>query len=105
LLGLKIAFSVARETFGLCVKVSSFGSYVNYLCGMKLHGSILENLESALASGRRLRGRPVYKETLAYWEDLLREATRAVQDPTLAQSDALRIAIAKLEIELADRLE
>lgn len=70
---------------------------------MKLHGSLVENLESALASSRRLRGYPVYKDTLNYWAELVQEARRARQDPASVQSDALGAAIVKLEIELAER--
>lgn len=70
---------------------------------MKLHGTIIENLQNAVASARRLRGHPVYKDTLRYWADLVHEARRSRQDPSCAHSEALGAAIAKLEIELAER--
>lgn len=70
---------------------------------MDLAGSILENVENAVTSARRLRGHPVYKDTLAYWADLLREARRARQDLEGLQSRALEAAILNLEGELADR--
>ena len=70
---------------------------------MKIYGSIIANLESAVASARRLRGHPVYKETLIYWTDLLHEARRLRQDQSLSQAGDLETAIVKLEIELAER--
>jgi hypothetical protein len=82
---------------------SSFTRGRNYLGSMKLYGSLLENLESALTSGRRLRGQPVYKDTLNYWAELVQEARRALQDSSSAQSDALGAVIVELETELAER--
>lgn len=70
---------------------------------MRLHGSILENLENAIASARRLRGHPVYKDTLTYWANLVQEARRARQEPSCVQSDALGDAVVRLENELAER--
>ena len=70
---------------------------------MKLYGSLIDNLESALASARRLRGHPVYKDTLSYWAELVQEARRAHQDPSSSHSSELGTAIVKLEIELAER--
>jgi hypothetical protein len=70
---------------------------------MELHGSLVENLESAFTSARRLRGHPVYKDTLNYWAELVQVARRARQDPSCVQSDALAAAIVKMEIELAER--
>jgi hypothetical protein len=69
---------------------------------MELHASLLANLESALASARRLRGHPVSKDTLSYWAELVQEARRARQDPACSQADELGAAIVKLEIELAE---
>ena len=75
----------------------------NYVGPMKLHGSLIDNLEGALASVRRLRGHPVYKDTLNYWAELVQEARRARQDPARSRTDELEAAIVKLEIELAER--
>ena len=75
----------------------------NYLSPLKLHGSLIDNLESALVSARRLRARPVYKDLLSYWAELVQEARRACQDPACVRSDELGAAIVKLEIELAER--
>jgi hypothetical protein len=70
---------------------------------MKLHGSILENIENAIASARRLHGHPVYRDTLVYWAELVQEARRARQDPSCTQPKLLEAAIVRLEGELADR--
>lgn len=71
---------------------------------MKIHGSIIGNLHHALASARRLRGHPVYRDALTYWGDLMQEVRRSRQDASRAHSDALGGAIAKLEGELAERV-
>ncbi|MGY2737005.1 hypothetical protein [Sphingomonas sp. UYP23] len=70
---------------------------------MNLSGSILENVQNAVVSARRLRGHPVYKDTLSYWTELLQEARRARKDLEGFQSQALEAAILNLEGELADR--
>lgn len=70
---------------------------------MKLDGSLLENLSGALASARRLRGHPVYRDTLAYWAELIQKARRCQRDAGFEQPDQLEDAIVKLELELAER--
>ncbi len=70
---------------------------------MKFHGPILDNLTNALASARRLRGHPVYKDTLAYWGELIQEARRIQRDPAYEQVAELEAAIVSLEVELAER--
>lgn len=70
---------------------------------MKLDGSLLDNLERAAASARRLRGHPVYKDTLIYWTELLQEARRVRLDADDAHRAQLEAAIVKLEVELAER--
>jgi hypothetical protein len=70
---------------------------------MKFHGPILENLNNAIASARRLRGHPVYKDTLTYWNELIQEARRIQREPAYEQADLLEVAIVSLEMELAER--
>ena len=70
---------------------------------MNLHGSIADNLASAVTSSRRLRGQAVYEDTVAYWRDLLAEARRALATGRCPQPDMLETAIARLESELSDR--
>ena len=84
-------------------ELSSFPVDRSYLGWMEMHGSILDNLANALASARRLRGHPVYRDTLTYWGELVQEARRLRQNPSCAQSEALGEAIAELESELAER--
>jgi hypothetical protein len=70
---------------------------------MNLSGSILENVENAVKSARRLRGHPVYRDTQTYWTDLLQEARRARKDLEGPHLLALEAAIIKLEADLAER--
>ena len=70
---------------------------------MKFYGPILDNLNNAMASARRLRGHPVYKDTLAYWNELIHEARRIQREPAYEQADLLEAAIVSLELELAER--
>ncbi len=70
---------------------------------MKFHGPILDNLNNAIVSARRLRGHPVYKDTLTYWNELIHEARRIQREPVYEQADLLEAAIVSLEVELAER--
>lgn len=70
---------------------------------MKFHGLILDNLNNATASARRLRGHPVSRDTLAYWDELIQEARRIQREPAYEQADLLEAAIVSLEVELAER--
>lgn len=72
---------------------------------MNLSGSILENVENAVTSARRLRGHPVYRDTLTYWTELLQEARRARKDLTPTDLQSLEAAIINLETELAERAD
>jgi hypothetical protein len=67
---------------------------------MDLHGSIENNLASAIQSARRLRGRPVHADTLGHWKDLVEHARRELAKGSTEPIDAL---ICELEGELADR--
>jgi hypothetical protein len=80
-----------------------FGASPGYPGAMKFHGPILDNLNNAIASARRLRGHPVYKDTLAYWNELIQEARRIQREPTYERADLLEAAIVSLEMELAER--
>jgi DNA-binding IclR family transcriptional regulator len=70
---------------------------------MELHGTIASNLEAALSSAARLRGHPVYKETITYWSELLHQARRARERGVAADDARLAVLISRLEAELADR--
>lgn len=54
---------------------------------MKLHGSLQDNLESAILSARRHRHKPVYPDTLQHWRALAsytRHELSAKADPQYA---------------------
>jgi len=69
---------------------------------MKIEGSIRANLIAAVASARRLRGRPVHGDTIAYWRQLLDHARNLNNRP---QPEAFGELMTDLESELghADR--
>ena len=71
---------------------------------MQLHGSILENLERAIASARRLRGERVYSDTLTYWRSLVDEGLREQARTSGATSASLEAVIATLKSELVGRV-
>ena len=70
---------------------------------MKLHGTLNANLTDAIASAERLRGCPIYPETLGHWNDLLREARRIRADQQEHQRAPLDMLIARLESQIALR--
>ena len=72
---------------------------------MELHGSILENLERAVVSARRLRGQRVYNDTLTYWANLIDEGLREQERTAGATSASLEAVIATLRSELVDRVD
>lgn len=65
---------------------------------MQIEGSIRANLLAAVASARRLRGKPVHGDTVAYWRRLLDHARRA---STQLNGEAYGELMAELETELA----
>ena len=67
---------------------------------MDLHGSIANNLTSALRSARRLRGHPVHADTLDHWTDLLKHARGEL---TGGSSEPILALILELEQEMAER--
>ena len=67
---------------------------------MELHGSIVNNLASAVQSARRLSGHPVHADTLGHWTELLDHARRELAD---GSTEPIQSLILELEKELADR--
>ena len=67
---------------------------------MELHGSIVNNLTSAVRSARRLSGHPVHADTIGHWADILRHARREQAD---GSTEPVQSLILELEKELADR--
>jgi hypothetical protein len=67
---------------------------------MEIHGSITNNLTSAVQSARRLRGHPVHADTLGHWSDLLDHARHQL---AIGSTEPIQALILELEHELADR--
>jgi hypothetical protein len=65
---------------------------------MRMEGSLRSNLLAAIASVRRLRGRPIHDDTIAYWQRLLEYGRRNSTQPL---SDPVVDLVAALETELA----
>jgi hypothetical protein len=62
---------------------------------MELHGSLANNLTSAVQSARRLRGHPVHADTIRHWTDLLHHARRALSGGSGEPIHALIIELEK----------
>jgi hypothetical protein len=67
---------------------------------MELHGTLANNLTSAVQSARRLRGHPVHGDTIRHWTDLLHHARREL---SAGSGEPVHALIIELEKELADR--
>lgn len=67
---------------------------------MEIHGTLANNLASAVHSARRLRGHPVHADTIAHWTDLLHHARRELSG---GSQEPIQAVIVELEKELADR--
>ena len=67
---------------------------------MELHGSIANNLASAVQSARRLEGRAVHADTLGHWTNLLDHARREVARGT---TEPIQTLIVELEQAMAQR--
>jgi hypothetical protein len=65
---------------------------------VKIEGSIRSNLISAISSVRRWHGRPVHKDTIAYWHSILDQGRRSSTSPL---GESVAELVAELEIELA----
>jgi hypothetical protein len=70
---------------------------------MELHGSLLENLQAALRSMRRLQGHPVHQDTVAYWDKLIAHARKSVRHGKVSPETARLLDIVSLEF--VERLE
>jgi hypothetical protein len=56
---------------------------------MELHGSISDNLTSAVKSARRLKGHPIHSDTVGYWRDVLEHARRELANGSTEPIHAL----------------
>lgn len=64
---------------------------------MKINGSVRSNLLSAISSAKRWRGRPVHKDTIGHWQNVLDHGRRAGSGPFPEPVGEL---VAELELEL-----
>lgn len=70
---------------------------------MKLSGTLEANLEAAIVSARRLRGKHVYADTLTYWRGLSGIAWAGVEGKTGAAAANLKRLASELDKELLAR--
>ena len=70
----------------------------------ELEGGLARNLQGALASAQRLRGRPVYPETLEFWRGVLAQARFELEGSWQRGDAALERLADALEAELAERV-
>jgi hypothetical protein len=67
---------------------------------MKLDGGIVPNLEAALASARRFRGRPVYPDTIRHWTEVLGQARYLLEMGNIPEMGTILRLSDELETEL-----
>lgn len=65
---------------------------------MKINGSVRSNLLSAISSAKRWRGRPVHKDTIGHWQDVLEHGRRAGSGPF---PETVGELVVELELELS----
>lgn len=71
--------------------------------GMQLHGSTEANLAAAIRSANRLRGRAIYRDTVAFWAELVLHARRELSCSDALPSNSLARLVAELEVEIDKR--
>ena len=69
---------------------------------MELYGTLTNNLKAAVASARRLQGRPIHRDTLQFWSDLISEVRARRAAGEAADEPEVDQALAELEMVLAD---
>lgn len=65
---------------------------------MELHGSIEDNLRSAVRSAERLRGHPVHADTMEFWRSLLAHARAEKRHSGTEASAPVEHLIAELQL-------
>lgn len=70
---------------------------------MKLHGSLAKNLQTALQSAKRLRGHPIHKDTLVFWDELLAHGRAEMRSRPTAETAEIEVLLAQLQEELTAR--
>lgn len=70
---------------------------------MELHGTIEQNLISAVRSAKRLRGQPVHRETVEHWTLVLARAESELSSGALSGQQDLTRLVSELQTELVVR--
>jgi hypothetical protein len=70
---------------------------------MELHGTIEQNVISALRSAKRLRGQSVHRETVEHWEHVLARAEFDLSSRPSSEQRDLGGLVSELRMELASR--
>jgi hypothetical protein len=68
-----------------------------------LHGTIEQNLISAVRSAKRLRGQQVHRETVEHWKYILGLGERELSAETSSELEGLRTFVAELRTEMVLR--
>ena len=69
---------------------------------MELYGTVAENLQLAIRSARRFRGKAVHSDTVAYWKNLLCEARLNLNNGSMMPPSVEALVLA-LENEISER--
>ena len=67
---------------------------------MELHGTLVENLQAAVQSAKRLQGQRVYPETLEFWSELVRLGRRRQDNAISFDAAAVASLTHQLELEI-----
>ena len=68
---------------------------------MELHGTLSENLRAVFKSVQKFRGKPVYNETLSYWDQLVTHGHKVIRQGN--RSPEIAELVRKIGVELSDR--
>src|SRR4028118_2271951 len=71
---------------------------------LRLHGSLLSNLQAAVTSAERLRSSKIYSETLSFWSQLLSLALDEKSKVPAAELGRVEHLIERLEAEVLMRM-
>jgi hypothetical protein len=67
---------------------------------MQPEGRLIKYMSGAVRSSKRLRGHPVYQDTLSFWSELLDEARRVLNASGNVARPKLAALVYQLEVEL-----
>jgi hypothetical protein len=100
------AYRCASQAIGKAILHDAFAislqAAVVYRMKMELSGSIAHNLRCAVDSAKRLRGKPIYPDTVEFWRSLISHAALDQQRRTDGSGWVISELIAKLEKEISE---